>query len=388
MESRTALYSANGEVLTHYEMNTEEATLIKRSTLLLPANVQFAWPHPSRQYLYVISSNRRSAPVANINHLTVLRIDPTSGALRQYGEPLPLRSRPIHICLDASGSYALIAYNNPSGVSVHSIDNAGCVGEEIIQSSELDCGIYPHQVLTMPSARSVIVVARGNDAAGDKPEDPGALKLFYFNRGLLTKMVTIAPHGGYGFGPRHVDFHPQQPWLYVSLERQNKLLMFRMQDELPEQQAAFIRDSLKNPQNVRPRQIAGTIRVHPNGRFVYIANRADWTIDVKGKQVFGGGENSIAVYAIDATTGEPSLIQHADPRSMHIRDFAFDRDGRILITSAVKPLVVHDGTLETTVHAGLSVFRVGEDGRLDFVRKYDIDTRGKMMYWMGTVGLY
>ena len=387
MESKTALYSANGEALTHYEMNTGDATLIKRSTVLLPANVQYAWPHPSRQYLYVISSNRRSAPVANVNHLTVLRMDPASGALTPHGEPLPLRWRPNHISIDPSGSYALITYPSPSGLSVHRIAGSGRIGEEIIQSSEIDFGIYPHQILTMPSTPSVIVVARGNNAADGKPEDPGALKLFHFNSGLLTNKASIAPHEGYGFGPRHVDFHPQRPWLYVSLERQNKLVMFPMQNDVPEQQPAFIRDSLENPQNVRPRQIAGTIRVHPNGRFVYVVNRADWTIDVGGKPVFGGGENSIAVYTIDAVTGEPTLIQHADPRGMHIRDFAFDRGGRILVTSAIKPLVVRDGTHTTTVYAGLSVFRVGEDGRLDFVRKYDIDTQGKMMYWMGTVAL-
>jgi hypothetical protein len=46
MKSRAALYSATGEALTHYEMNGENATLVKRGTVLLPANVQYAWPHP------------------------------------------------------------------------------------------------------------------------------------------------------------------------------------------------------------------------------------------------------------------------------------------------------------------------------------------------------
>jgi len=56
-----------------------------------------------------------------------------------------------------------------------------------------------------------------------KPEDPGALKIFGFEDGQLTNRASIAPGGGYGFGPRHLDFHPAQPWVYVSLERQNKL---------------------------------------------------------------------------------------------------------------------------------------------------------------------
>jgi 6-phosphogluconolactonase len=39
------------------------------------------------------------------------------------------------------------------------------------------------------------------------------------------------------------------------------------------------------------------------------------------------------------------------------------------------------------VPAALSVFRVGEDGKLTFVRKYDVETGGRYQFWMGIVGL-
>ena len=35
----------------------------------------------------------------------------------------------------------------------------------------------------------------------------------------------------------------------------------------------------------------------------------------------------------------------------------------------------------------LTVFRIGQDGKLDFVRKYDIDVGERTMWWMGMVGL-
>ena len=37
--------------------------------------------------------------------------------------------------------------------------------------------------------------------------------------------------------------------------------------------------------------------------------------------------------------------------------------------------------------AGLSVFRMGDDGKLTLVRKYDIDVGSKTMFWMGMVPL-
>jgi 6-phosphogluconolactonase len=43
-------------------------------------------------------------------------------------------------------------------------------------------------------------------------------------------------------------------------------------------------------------------------------------------------------------------------------------------------------TLEV-LPAGLSVFRVGTDGKLDFVRKYDIETGIKSQFWAGMVTL-
>jgi 6-phosphogluconolactonase len=48
---------------------------------------------------------------------------------------------------------------------------------------------------------------------------------------------------------------------------------------------------------------------------------------------------------------------------------------------------VRDGDGIREVPACLSVFRIGEDGRLDFVRKYDVETGDKQMFWMGMVGL-
>jgi hypothetical protein len=51
------------------------------------------------------------------------------------------------------------------------------------------------------------------------------------------------------------------------------------------------------------------------------------------------------------------------------------------------PVDVRDGDAVRTIPAGLSVFRIGADGKLTFVRKYDIDVGGKTMFWMGMVQL-
>jgi 6-phosphogluconolactonase len=95
----------------------------------------------------------------------------------------------------------------------------------------------------------------------------------------------------------------------------------------------------------------------------------------------------LAVYSINQSTGEPTPIQHVDTRGIHCRTFHIDPSGRMLVAAHNVPVLVRDGAGVTTVPACLSVFRIGPDGKLDFVRKYDVDTRDKIMFWMGMVPL-
>jgi len=48
---------------------------------------------------------------------------------------------------------------------------------------------------------------------------------------------------------------------------------------------------------------------------------------------------------------------------------------------------VRAGDDVVTVPAALSVMKIGGDGKLEFVRNYDVETNGKIHYWMGMIGL-
>ncbi len=204
-----ALYASVGADLTHYDVDVDAAALIRRGTVTLPASVQYAWPHASRRVLYVASSNTAAGPgvpPGNAHHATAFRIE-VSGALVRHGNPIALPSRPIHLTSDIPSEHVLVAFNIPSAIRVYRINGDATLGEEVKQREPIDAGIYAHQVRVDANNRMAILVTRGNDAAGGKPEDPGAVKVFSYKGGLLTKEVSIAPNGGYGFGPRHLDFH-------------------------------------------------------------------------------------------------------------------------------------------------------------------------------------
>ena len=387
MPQKTVVYASVGPELTQYDLDIDNATLSKRGAVTLPANVHYAWPHTSGQ-LYVASSDSASGiggPVGRRHNVTAFRVDPTTGALTPHGDPIPLPTRPIHMTSDIPSRNLLVAFSNPSGLRVYRVNPDGTPGAELAQPGVIDPGIYGHQVRVSLDNRLVILVTRGHDAAGGKPEEPGALKVFNYQDGLLADEVSVAPGRGFGFGPRHLDFHPTRPWVYVSLERQNRLDMFAIDGDRLSGAPLFSKDTLGEPGNIRGRQAAGTVHIHPNGRSVYVANRASSTIGEGTERVFAGGENTLAVYAIDPVTGEPSPIQHVDTRGMHCRTFHIDPSGQILVAAHIMGLPVKDGAAIREVPACLSVFHIGAHGKLDFVRKYDVDVGNRQMFWMGMV---
>jgi 6-phosphogluconolactonase len=228
VKSKPVFYASVGPELTVFDVDVADAALHKRGTVTLPANIQYAWPHPSKRYLYVVSSSGGPGAAGDKHLANAFRVDSASGALQPHGEPQMLPSRPIHTSVDRSGEYLLTAYNDPSNVTVHRIKGDGTLGDQVSQQGKLDTGIYAHQILATPGNHTAILVTRGNNATGTKPEDPGALKVFRFKDGALTNLASIAPGNGLGFGPRHLDFHPSEPWVYVSIERQNKLYVYKL----------------------------------------------------------------------------------------------------------------------------------------------------------------
>ena len=352
------LYAALGPELAQYQIDVEGAALTRRGQVTLPDNVQYAWPHPSGKFLYVAWSDGSGGKHHGV---TAFRIG-GSGVLTPLGEAVSLPSRPVHITVDIAGTHLLAAFNDPIGLSVYGLRPDGAIAGEVKQPAALDFGIYAHQVRVDPSDRSVILTTRGNGPARGKAEDPGALKVFGYRNGALTNRASIAPNRGFGFQPRHLDFHPSENWVFVSLERQNQLQVYRKRaDGSLDAEPLFTKNSLASAEGSG--QAAGTVHVHPNGRFVYQANRS-------GR---AAGENSIAVYAIDPSTGEPRLIQSAATRGLEPRTFALDPGGRILAAA-------NQNTRD------LALFRVQPDGKLDFVRKYDAALGGGTLFWMGIAG--
>ena len=163
--------------------------------------------------------------------------------------------------------------------------------------------------------------------------------------------------------------------------------MFSRSNGRVSEEALLTRETLADPSLSGQRQMVGTVRVHPNGRFVYVANRGDEKKEDGGQKVFADGENGLAVYGIDAATGAPELIQHVATGGIHCRNFQFDPSGLIMAASHVNAIKVRQGEKVVTVPPRISLFRVRDDGRLTLLKTHDIDTAERRIFWMGLQAL-
>jgi len=59
----------------------------------------------------------------------------------------------------------------------------------------------------------------------------------------------------------------------------------------------------------------------------------------------------------------------------------------MMVAASIQPLPVREGGIIKTLSAGLTVFRIRGDGKLAFVRKYDVDVGSKTQFWSGMVTL-
>ena len=139
-------------------------------------------------------------------------------------------------------------------------------------------------------------------------------------------------------GPRHLAFHPTQSWVYVINELDSTVTSCHFNVATGELKPFQIVSSLADTYTGNSR--SSEIEVNRAGSVVYASNR---------------GEDTIAVFAINSTTGRLSLIQSQTSQGKTPRFFALspcnrwmyvlNEDSDTILTMKVNFM---DGTLSPT----------------------------------------
>ena len=253
-----------------------------------------------------------------------------------------------------------------------------------MQQEPIDAGIYGHQVRVSLDNRLAILVTRGHDAAGAKPEEPGALKVFRLS--------------GRAFDRRSFGRSQRRLWLWPAPSRFSSDQALGLRFARAAEPARHVRArrrgavaraacTAKAPWPSPATSAAG----RPPARFTFtrtVALSMSPTAPPRqsrktGKPVFAGGENTLAVYEIDPKTGEPARSSTPIRAAFTAEPFTSIRAGACWSPHTSWRCRSRRAAAIREVPAGLSVFRIGGDGKLDFVRKYDVEVGERQMFWMG-----
>jgi 6-phosphogluconolactonase len=119
-----------------------------------------------------------------------------------------------------------------------------------------------------------------------------------------------------GAGPRHFVFHPSARYVYVINELDSTIATLTF--DPVSGRLALLQVIPALPPGTAAESHGSGVQITPDGRHLYAANR---------------GHDSLAMYAVDLSTGKLSLIGHQSVLGRTPRDFTIHPSGRLLVVA-------------------------------------------------------
>jgi 6-phosphogluconolactonase len=276
-------------------------------------NPSFLAVHPNRRFLYAVGeiadfAGKRTGAVS------AFRIVPATGRLELLNQQSSGGAGPCHVTVDPTGRNVLAANYSGGSVSVLPIRKDGTLGAATAFVQHEGSGADPRRQQG-PHAHSINLDAANRFAfAADLGLDKIMIYRFDPAAGTLNAndpaWAAVAP----GSGPRHFAFHPSAKFAYVINELKSTLTAFRYEA------ARGALDELQTLSTLPAGPVEGNttaeVQVHPSGKFVYGSNR---------------GHDSIAVFAVDAASGQLKPVEHESTQGKTPRNFGIDPTGQFLL---------------------------------------------------------
>ncbi len=278
-------------------------------------NPSFLAIHPNRKFLYAIGEfgdfqGRKTGVVSAFS------IDAATGTLALLNQQSSQGPGPCHVNLDRSGQCALVANYSGGSIACLPIGADGRLGEasSVIQDKGKGAdprrqeGPHAHSVNVDAANRFAFAADLGLDKVFIFRLDPAAAKLTPNN----PAWIALPP----GSGPRHFAFHPNGRFAYVINEMKSTITAMRYDAQRGALTALATVSTL--PEGFTGNNTTAEVQVHPSGKFLYGSNR---------------GDDSIAMFAIDETTGEPHYLGVESTQGKNPRNFAVDPTGSYLLAA-------------------------------------------------------
>src|ERR1035437_677265 len=276
---------ARGNGINIYRMNTDTGAWTHVQQVGDLVNPSFLVLSKDQRMLYSVHGDE--------NHATAFAVDAENGTLKLLNRADTGGKNGVHLVLDPSGKFLIVANYASGTVAVLPVAEDGSLKNQT-QLVELkgtpgphrvrQVSSHPHDIVFDPSGRFVVVPDLGLDRIFVFRFDP--------SRGMLTEASTI--NGRPTSGPRHVAFHPTRPIMWIINELDSTMTTCQWDGERGALNPVQVISTLRT--NFTGNSTAAEIAVAPSGNFLYASNR---------------GEDDITIYAVDQNTGSLSPVEWA-----------------------------------------------------------------------------
>ena len=296
--------NARGEGITVYQVNQENGSLAAIQVVGDLVNPSFLTLNHAADRLYAVHGDQST--------VSAFTIDRATGQFSFINRQSCGGRNPVHLALDPTERFLVVSNHLSGSLAVINILENGALGT-LHQLLELAGPCEPQrleQTLSRPhfnlfdhSGHFVLVPDKGLDR----------IFSFRFDRGTLIPADQPFASAREGAGPRHLALHPSAPFAYVINELDSTVTTCRFNAQDGSLQPLQVLSSL--PSTFTGHSQASEIEVDRGGCFVYVSNR---------------GDDSIAVFAIDAMTGFLSPVEFTPTDGKTPRFFALTPNGRFL----------------------------------------------------------
>ena len=242
---------------------------------------------------------------------TAYRIDQANGRLSVLNQQPTGGRNGVHLAIDATERFLVVANYATGTVALLPIEQDGSLGPRS-DLATLTGTLGPHRTQQETShphhcpfdrtGRFVVVPDKGLD------------KVFVYrldtSRGTLVPGTPAGVASRAGAGPRHADFHPTRPFVYVINELDSTIALYKFDAEKGGLQPLQVHTTM--PSSYTGNNSGAEIAVAPSGRFVYGSNR---------------GHDSIAIFSIDQSTGLLTSVGWEPTQGKTPRFFGLDPTG-------------------------------------------------------------
>jgi 6-phosphogluconolactonase len=279
------------------------------------ANPSFLAIHPNQHFLYAVSEVA-AADGKPGGAVSGFALDPKTGNLTPLNSSSTGGAGPCHLTVDRTGKDVLAANYGGGSVCVLPLSADGKLGPATTFIQFHGSSVNPERQKE-PHAHSVNLDAANRFAVvADLGTDKVMVYRFDPEKGTLTPNDPPAYNGTPGAGPRHFAFHPDGKHAYVISELASTITA--LDYDAGQGVLTALKSMSTLPEGWKGNSTTAEVQVHPSGKFVYGSNR---------------GHNSIAVFTVDAKTGELTPAGHASQGIKTPRNFGIDPTGKYLIAA-------------------------------------------------------